>query len=194
MFVVDDILVIFAENLKIMKNKIKNYLIKKQIDSILIKCQAKDKIINILLHEFDNMNGLNEQSKKIQLCDIQTNEYFNGKTDKIISPYHLFNYFTYNNFVSLLDELNNDGFIMIEIINNNDLAYDTEKNIRTNRYYCKYVTKLGKMKMSNGGFVKEYNDIQDRKREKHAIRNFNIVTLIVISIYTFFTILSYYKK
>ena len=153
-----------------------------------IRCIIKDKIINTLLHEIDKNNELN--NKSVEICGIQTNYYFNGKKNEIIKPKTGFNY---NNLIEIIKELHDDGFIDLKLKKSDVLMTDEEKKILLSSYWCEYITYLGKVKLRNGGFVKEYNDIQDRKRKKYITYFIFIANIFVISIYTLYTILMYYK-
>jgi len=125
------------------------------------------KEFNIILNK---KNSFKFFDKKILLYDKNNKIYSNftriNSSNNTILFNHFYNLISDEIILICLNELFDDNYINITNYNLN--------------YYCDYITELGKIKMQNGGFLKEYND----KIEKISNKIFTYCISTITLVYT----------
>lgn len=150
-------------------------------------CHMKDIIMNTLTQKFNENIELKNSS--VFLFDKQTYVEKKTNTEEIKHQIRFLDNLTYDSDIaSCLKELNDSGCIKI-IPNAPEFAETENQIIYTERYYCTYITELGRMKMKNGGFVKEYTDESIRKYNKFyaGLTLFLTALLTIVELIKIFT-------
>jgi hypothetical protein len=161
-------------NLKknITKLYIKLFSFKTKRNLKISKYKCYDKVLNELSYQIDN-------NKKLYLFELDVDN-FGFEREISLSP--IFSKFKNNKYIIqyCIEYLFENSFI--DINQDESIPYMMNNSIFFKKiYYCNYITKLGEMKMQNGGFYKEYLEECKEKRDKRYNRFtfwFFIITVI----------------